>query len=92
MKRSTLFVCFLLVVAAVISSVIFPDYMMWILLPVILGIPIAFTIVNIVKGRPLLAKGAGSMPRINSDISLAEEDQVPSMNLSARALENSKKK
>jgi hypothetical protein len=91
MKRSVLFVCFLIVVAGFIASMIFPDYMMWIMLPIILGIPIVFTIVNIVKGRPLLRKGRFGIPQINETIDLEEENPVPSMNLSARALEDSKK-
>jgi len=91
MKRSWLFVCFLLVAGGVIASFLFPDSMLAILLPIILGIPIVFTIVNIAKGRPLLLRGPGGMPRINTDIDLAEENQVPSMNLSARSLEDAKK-
>ncbi len=91
MKRSHLFVIFLLVVVGVISSMLFPDYMMVIMLPIILGIPITFTIVNIVKGRPLLSKGALGLPKINSDIGLADENAIPSMNLSARSLQDPKK-
>lgn len=91
MKRSLLFLIFLLVVGGIGASVIFPDFMLVIMLPIILGIPIAFTIVNIVKGRPLLQSRGTGLPQINTELNLAEEDQVPSMNLSARSLEEQKK-
>ncbi len=51
-----MFVIFLLVVGAVIGSFIFPDYMLRLLVPVIIGIPVIITVFNIVTGQPLLTE------------------------------------
>ncbi len=61
---------------------------LWILLPVILGFPIIATIVNMIKGQPLLRKGPLGLPWINYDIE--DRKEVPSMNLTARSLEDDK--
>ena len=72
-------------VCAVIASMVYPDYMLWILLPVILGFPIIGTIVNMIKGKPLLQKGWLGLPMISYDIE--DGNEVPSLNLTARSLD-----
>ena len=88
MKRWFLFLWVVASVCAVIASMMYPDYMLWLLLPVILGFPIIGTIVNIVKGKPLLQKGKFGLPWISYDIE--ERNEVPSLNLTARSLDDKK--
>jgi hypothetical protein len=73
---------------AVSASMGYPDYMLWILLPLILGFPIIATIVNLIKGKPLLRKGWFGLPMISYDIE--DGNEVPSMNLTARSLDEKK--
>ena len=88
MKRWFLFLWVAGSVCAVIASMVYPDYMLWILLPVILGFPIIGTIVNMIKGKPLLQKGWLGLPMISYDIE--DGNEVPSLNLTARSLDEKK--